>query len=277
MSTKYQLNSKENKEYQKLLREELLEFGKKFPSEGGMIWALKNYDGDVMSDMVASAFGALAMMTSVLVSPDGCFEYEAAHGTVQKHYYKYQNGETTSTNSVATIFAWAGALKKRGQLDNNNGLIDFGDRLMWATKATIESGKMTNDLAQITTIKNPVVLSTEEFIMAVKENMGVAVDPLFPDHSQQTIKSYPLKAQKELMNSPVAFSYYNNFFDTNLIVEKIEIVKQAYNYLTDEMIDDFANSMDLLVWPNSDIIKRRDDLITQMISKAKFTDVIVNE
>ncbi len=129
-----------------------------------------------MSDMVASAFGALAMMTSVLVSPDGCFEYEAAHGTVQRHFYKYRNGETTSTNSVATIFAWAGALKKRGQLDQNENLVEFGDRLMWATKKTIESGKMTKDLAAITTLKNPEVLSTEEFIFAVRKNMGTAIE-----------------------------------------------------------------------------------------------------
>lgn len=142
-------------------------------SAGGFIWALKNYDGDVMSDMVASAFGALAMMTSVLVSPDGCYEYEAAHGTVQRHYYKHLKGEETSTNSVATIFAWAGALKKRGQLDHNQELIEFGDRLMLSTTKTIESGKMTKDLAAITTFSDPTVLNTEEFILAVRENLSL--------------------------------------------------------------------------------------------------------
>ncbi|MCQ2530624.1 MAG: NADP-dependent isocitrate dehydrogenase [Lachnospiraceae bacterium] len=140
-------------------------------SEGGFIWACKNYDGDVMSDMVASAFGALAMMTSVLVSPDGCFEYEAAHGTVQRHYYRYREGEKTSTNSVATIFAWAGAFKKRGQLDGNDALVEFGEKLIAATVKTIESGKMTKDLAAITTFPNPTVLNTEEFILAIKENL----------------------------------------------------------------------------------------------------------
>lgn len=114
-------------------------------SEGGYIWACKNYDGDVMSDMVSSAFGSLAMMTSVLVSPDGCYEYEAAHGTVQRHYYKHLKGEETSTNSVATIFAWSGALKKRGELDKLPELMEFADRLEEATIKTIESGKMTKD------------------------------------------------------------------------------------------------------------------------------------
>ena len=245
-------------------------------SEGGFIWALKNYDGDVMSDMVASAFGALAMMTSVLVSPDGCYEYEAAHGTVQRHYYKYQKGEETSTNSVATIFAWAGALKKRGQLDNNQSLIDFGDRLMWATKKTIESGKMTKDLANITTFPEPTVLNTEEFILAIKENMGTAVNPAFKGHGKQTIKNYSMKAQTELMQEPVSFSYYNDFFDTKYLSEKIEIVQQAAALLTDDMIDDFASSMDIDV-PHEGTTKQRCDyLLAQMYSKAKFTDVIVN-
>ena len=131
-------------------------------SEGGFIWACKNYDGDVMSDMVSSAFGSLAMMTSVLVSPQGYYEYEAAHGTVQRHYYKYLKGETTSTNSVATIYAWTGALRKRGELDKNQELMDFADRLEKATIDVIESGKMTKDLALITSIKDPVVLNSEE-------------------------------------------------------------------------------------------------------------------
>ena len=136
-------------------------------SEGGYIWACKNYDGDVMSDMVSSAFGSLAMMTSVLVSPEGYYEYEAAHGTVQRHYYKHLKGEETSTNSVATIFAWTGALRKRGELDGNQELMGFADRLEKATIDTIEEGKMTKDLALITTIPDPVVLNSEEFIKAI--------------------------------------------------------------------------------------------------------------
>ena len=137
-------------------------------AEGGFIWACKNYDGDVMSDMVSSAFGSLAMMTSVLVSPQGYYEYEAAHGTVQRHYYKHLKGEETSTNSVATIFAWTGALRKRGELDGNQKLMDFAEKLEKATIATIESGKMTKDLALITTIENPVVLNSEEFIKEIR-------------------------------------------------------------------------------------------------------------
>ena len=137
--------------------------------EGGFIWACKNYDGDVMSDMVSSAFGSLAMMTSVLVSPQGYYEYEAAHGTVQRHYYKHLKGEETSTNSVATIFAWTGALRKRGELDGNQELMDFADRLEKATIDTIESGKMTKDLALITSIENPTVLNSEQFIKAIAE------------------------------------------------------------------------------------------------------------
>lgn len=124
-----------------------------------------------MSDMVSSAFGSLAMMTSVLVSPHGYFEYEAAHGTVQRHYYKHLKGEETSTNSVATIFAWSGALRKRGELDCNEALAAFADRLEAATIQTIESGKMTKDLALITTIKEPTVLNSRDFILAVKENL----------------------------------------------------------------------------------------------------------
>lgn len=136
-------------------------------AEGGFIWACKNYDGDVMSDMVSSAFGSLAMMTSVLVSPHGYYEYEAAHGTVQRHYYKHLRGEETSTNSVATIFAWSGALRKRGELDGNKELMEFADRLEQATVDTIEAGQMTKDLALITTIPNPTVLNSEEFIKAI--------------------------------------------------------------------------------------------------------------
>ncbi|OUP01527.1 isocitrate dehydrogenase [Drancourtella sp. An210] len=141
-------------------------------SEGGYIWACKNYDGDVMSDMISSAFGSLAMMTSVLVSPDGYYEYEAAHGTVQRHYYKHLKGEETSTNSVATIFAWSGALRKRGELDGNKELQDFADCLEKATIETIEGGQMTKDLALITTIENPMVLNSEGFIKAVAERIS---------------------------------------------------------------------------------------------------------
>ena len=137
-------------------------------AKGGFIWACKNYDGDVMSDMVSSAFGSLAMMTSVLVSPHGYYEYEAAHGTVQRHYYRHLKGEETSTNSVATIFAWTGALRKRGELDGNHVLSDFAGKLEQATIATIESGRMTKDLALITTLENPVVLNSEAFIKAVR-------------------------------------------------------------------------------------------------------------
>ena len=140
-------------------------------SEGGFIWACKNYDGDVMSDMVSSAFGSLAMMTSVLVSPDGNYEYEAAHGTVQRHYYKHLKGEETSTNSVATIFAWTGALRKRGEMDGNSELTAFADKLEKATIDTIEEGKMTKDLALITTLENPTVLNSEGFIKAIAEKL----------------------------------------------------------------------------------------------------------
>ena len=140
-------------------------------SEGGYIWACKNYDGDVMSDMVSSAFGSLAMMTSVLVSPDGYYEYEAAHGTVQRHYYKHLKGEETSTNSVATIFAWTGALRKRGELDSNEELVKFADRLERATIDTIEEGTMTKDLALITTLKNVKVANSGEFIKAIAEKL----------------------------------------------------------------------------------------------------------
>ena len=140
-------------------------------SEGGYIWACKNYDGDVMSDLIATAFGSLAMMTSVLVSPNGYFEYEAAHGTVQRHYYKHLKGEETSTNSVATIFAWTGALRKRGELDGNQALMDFADKLEEASIKTIEDGRMTKDLALITTLPNPVVLSSEGFIKEIRKTL----------------------------------------------------------------------------------------------------------
>ncbi len=140
-------------------------------SEGGYIWACKNYDGDVMSDMVATAYGSLAMMTSVLVSPDGIYEYEAAHGTVQRHYYKHLKGEPTSTNSVATLFAWTGALRKRGELDNLPELVNFANNLEKATIDTIENGVMTGDLALLSTLPNIKKVGTEEFLLEVNETL----------------------------------------------------------------------------------------------------------
>ncbi len=140
-------------------------------AKGGFIWACKNYDGDVMSDMVSSAFGSLAMMTSVLVSPTGVYEYEAAHGTVQRHYYKHLKGEETSTNSVATIFAWTGALRKRGELDHIKELMEFADKLEKATLDTIEAGKMTKDLALITTLENVTVLNSADFIKEIRKTL----------------------------------------------------------------------------------------------------------
>ena len=140
-------------------------------SEGGFIWACKNYDGDVMSDMVATAYGDLSMMTSVLVSPAGVYEYEAAHGTVQRHYYKHLKGEETSTNSIATIFAWTGALRKRGELDGIKELGDFADKLERACIKTIEDGRMTKSLASISTCENPVILNSLDFIKAIRETL----------------------------------------------------------------------------------------------------------
>lgn len=141
-------------------------------SKGGMIWACKNYDGDVMSDMVATAYGSLGLMTSVLVSPDGIYEYEAAHGTVQRHYYKWLNGEKTSTNPVATIFAWSGALRKRGELDNIPALCDYADKLEKATVSTIESGIMTGDMAALSTIENKRTVYSEEFLSAIADKLA---------------------------------------------------------------------------------------------------------
>ncbi len=140
-------------------------------SKGGYIWACKNYDGDVMSDMVSTAFGSLAMMTSVLVSPDGNYEYEAAHGTVTRHYYRHLEGEKTSTNPIATIFAWTGALRKRGEIDGNEALVDFANKLEKASLATIESGKMTKDLVGLWEGSEATALTTEEFILAIKAEL----------------------------------------------------------------------------------------------------------
>lgn len=145
-------------------------------SKGGFIWACKNYDGDVMSDMVATAFGSLGMMTSVLVSPDGVYEYEAAHGTVTAHYYKHQRGERTSTNSVATLFAWTGALKKRGELDGNQSLVDFAQKLEDATILTIEEGVMTGDLASLSTTPEKRSVDTETFLMEIKKRLDKALN-----------------------------------------------------------------------------------------------------
>ena len=184
ISKKYDHNFKDifqeiyEAEYQKKFEEAGIEYfytliddavARVMKAKGGFIWACKNYDGDVMSDMVSSAFGSLAMMTSVLVSPDGVYEYEAAHGTVQRHYYKHLAGEETSTNSVATIFAWTGALRKRGELDGNKELMAFADKLEKATIATIESGRMTKDLALITSLKDVTVLNSEDFIKEIKK------------------------------------------------------------------------------------------------------------
>ena len=141
----------------------------------GFIWACKNYDGDVMSDMISSAFGSLAMMTSVLVSPEGYYEYEAAHGTVQRHYYKHLKGEETSTNSVATLFAWTGALRKRGELDNLPQLINFADKLEKATVKTIEDGIMTGDLYAISTLENKTKVNTEDFLKAINERLSASL------------------------------------------------------------------------------------------------------
>ncbi len=141
-------------------------------SEGGYIWACKNYDGDVMSDMLATAYGSLSMMTSVLVSPDGCFEYEAAHGTVQRHYYRHLEGKSTSTNAVATIFAWSGALRKRGELDDNKELCEFADKLESATIRTIEEGTMTGDLYLISSLEKKEKVNTLEFIQAIRTRLA---------------------------------------------------------------------------------------------------------
>lgn len=186
ISKKYDHNFKDifaevyEKEYKEKFEEAGLEYfytliddavARVMKTEGGFIWACKNYDGDVMSDMVSSACGSLAMMTSVLVSPDGVYEYEAAHGTVQRHYYKHLKGEETSTNSVATIFAWTGALRKRGEMDEIPELMAFADKLEKATLKTIEDGKMTKDLALITSLENVTVLNSQDFIKAIRETM----------------------------------------------------------------------------------------------------------
>ena len=140
-------------------------------SSGGFVWALKNYDGDVMSDMIATAFGSLAMMTSVLVSPEGYYEYEAAHGTVQRHYYRHLEGKPTSTNAMATIFAWSGAFRKRGELDGLEDLVDYADNLEIASKSTIEDGVMTGDLAALSELENKRIVNTQEFLFEVRKRL----------------------------------------------------------------------------------------------------------
>ena len=162
---------KENIEYMYTLIDDVV--ARIVRSEGGIVWACKNYDGDVMSDMVATAYGSLAMMTSVLVSPDGVYEYEAAHGTVTRHYYKYIKGEETSTNPVATIFAWSGALRKRGEMDNLPDLVDFANRLEKATITTIEHGEMTGDLVGLFKKEGvtPKKLSSKEFLQAIAKRI----------------------------------------------------------------------------------------------------------
>lgn len=225
-------------------------------SEGGFIWACKNYDGDVMSDMIATAFGALAMMTSVLVSPEGYYEYEAAHGTVQRHYYKHLKGEETSTNSVATIFAWTGAMRKRGQLDGIDALADWADRMEAAVIKTIENGNMTKDLALITTIENPNVLNTEEFIKAVRDTFdGKAVE--------RAVKVTDTKKKTDIDE------LYEQFFDERSVKKKREILKEMQKDITDKMITDFAVSIDVVV-DDDPIDARYLSLMRCLDQMAKF-------
>lgn len=221
-------------------------------SEGGFIWACKNYDGDVMSDMIATAFGALAMMTSVLVSPDGNYEFEAAHGTVQRHYYKHLKGEETSTNSIATIFAWTGALRKRGQMDKIDGLVSWADRMEKAVIDTIEAGFMTKDLAQITVIENPVVLNTEEFIDAVKKTFDGEKITKSPVEGDERIKEL-----------------YDKFLDSRSYKEKIEILRQMGGQVNDKMITDFAVSLDVVI-DDGPFDRRYMSLVNCLQQMAKF-------
>ena len=218
-------------------------------SEGGFVWACKNYDGDVMSDMIATAFGSLAMMTSVLVSPYGYYEYEAAHGTVQRHYQNYLKGEKTSTNPVATIFAWTGALRKRGEMDSNNELMAFADRLENATIKTIESGKMTKDLALITKMERPEMLYSEEFIQAIKNTL---------DGKIETVEEDPLETK-----------IINEFLDAKLYKEKIDILNKYKDKLTDKLITSFAVSLDVVVDEGS-LDKRFESLQSCVEQMAKF-------
>lgn len=215
-------------------------------SSGGFIWACKNYDGDVMSDMIATAFGALAMMTSVLVSPDGVFEYEAAHGTVQRHYYKYLKGEETSTNSVATIFAWTGALRKRGQLDGNGELIAWADKMEAAVIDTIEAGNMTKDLALITTLPNPNVLNSEEFLDVIKDTFD---------------------GKKNC--SAELNALYDAFLDEKSYKKKKEILRQLRSQITDKMITDFAVSLDVVV-DEGPLDARFESLLSCIDQMARF-------
>ncbi len=217
-------------------------------SEGGMIWACKNYDGDVMSDMVSSAFGSLAMMTSVLVSPSGVYEYEAAHGTVQRHYYNHLKGEKTSTNPVATIFAWSGALRKRGELDGNAELMQFADNLEKASVATIESGKMTKDLSLITSMSNPVTLTSEEFIKAIREEL-------------EKLQCGEAKDEKLIK--------LEEFLDCKTVAEKREVFKDMKDILDDKLINDIAASLDIVV-DEGDIEKRYRSVLNCLNTMEKY-------
>ena len=219
-------------------------------SEGGFVWACKNYDGDVMSDMIATAFGSLAMMTSVLVSPYGYYEYEAAHGTVQRHYQNYLKGEKTSTNPVATIFAWTGALRKRGELDDNKELVDFAGRLEHATISTIESGKMTKDLALITKIKDPEMLYSEEFIQAIKDTLD--------GNNSDDVKMDP--AEADILEA---------FFDADTYKLKKELLNRYKSQLSDKMITSFAVSLDVVV-EDGPLGERFDSLMKCLEQMAKF-------
>jgi isocitrate dehydrogenase len=197
-------------------------------SKGGFILACKGYDGDVMSDMVATAFGAPAMMTSVLISPDGNYEFETAHGTVQKHYRKYLNKEETSTNPIATIFAWTGALRKRGEMDGNEELVTWADKMEKAVIDTVEDGYLTKDLARSTVSDSPAVLGTEDFISVVRRTF---------ESEGSTIRS---KGAKTL-------TLYEEFFDCRSYKRKKEILRQMGGTLTDKMLTDFAVSLDVVV------------------------------
>lgn len=221
-------------------------------SEGGFIWACKNYDGDVMSDMVATAFGSLAMMTSVLVSPDGNYEFEAAHGTVQRHYQEYLKGNKTSTNPVATIFAWTGALRKRGELDGQQELIDFANKLEEATLKTIENGKMTKDLSLITKTADPVTLDSEEFIAEIRKEL----DALLSGNSADEVSM----EEQEI---------YDRFFDADTYKEKKEILNRYKNNITDKMISSFAVALDVVV-DEGELEDRYNSLMKCVEQMARF-------
>ena len=217
-------------------------------SEGGFIWACKNYDGDVMSDMIATAFGSLAMMTSVLVSPDGKYEFEAAHGTVQRHFYNHLKGEKTSTNPVATIFAWSGALRKRGEMDGNNELMRFAENLEKASIATIESGKMTKDLSLITSMDNPITLTSEEFIKAIREKL-------------EKLQGGEAKDERLVK--------LEEFLDCKTVADKRDVFKEMKDILDDKLINDIAASLDIVV-DEGDIEKRYRSILNCLNTMEKY-------